>query len=141
MSIPPSFIKDQASSPCHDFLLLFFHNIQIISHNMTSKWHFEFEVFKSTHLLKETLLLMMFAWRFHIKKTFRKKLEHDWKFYLSIRHAAKKYYILSMPCFQIHWAVFMKTFYFALILKSDLLSYRWKPFTFQEGLVSFETVS
>ena len=60
------FIRGQASSLCHDFLLLFSLNLDCQC-NMIRKLRYKRKALKSTPLAKGALLIVMFEWRFHIK--------------------------------------------------------------------------
>ena len=66
-------------------------------------------------LSKEALLLVMFSEICDFGECLEKTLNETSVYHLSIWHAAKKHYTVYMRCLQIYWAVFIKTFYVALI--------------------------
>ena len=94
--------------------------------DMTSKLRFEPKTLKSASLSKEALLLVMLDRHFHIKAlgNVSKKLwavEHHYS--LSLYSIGNKEILNCIhTLFAIHWAVFIKTFHFALIPNWNLIN-------------------
>lgn len=96
----------------HDFILLFFHYMQIIN--------VIFAITLWTFLTSD--LWVTFAHKV-FGKYFKKTFTTTVFYHLSVQHIAKKYYIVFTFCLRVDGAVFIKIFhffvkYFALILAS-----------------------
>ena len=94
---------------------------------MTSKLRFEPKTLKSLPLSKEALLLVMLDRRFHIKvlgSVSKKLWAVEYHCSLSSLYSVRNKEILNCihTLFAIHWAVFIKTFHFALIPDWNLIN-------------------
>ena len=117
----------------HDFILLFFHYMQIIN--------VIFAITLWTFLTSD--LWVTFAHKV-FGKYFKKTFTTTVFYHLSVQHIAKKYYIVFTFCLRMDGAVFIKIFHFFCEIFCTnscflicLLPYCWKLFEFQKLLISY----